>query len=329
MVVLGSTGSIGVNTLEIAKRYGIKIEALVAGNNYKLLNTQIKEFKPEFVVVKDKKTAEKIEFKDVKYGEEAVLEIIEKSKSDLIVNALVGDAGLRPTLKAQQCGKKIALANKESLVNAGKFIDTSKITPIDSEHFGLWYLLNEKCKVKSEECKVIDCCTGSGVIAIEIAKHTNAKVIATDISDTAIEVCRKNIMLNEMKDKIYVVKGDLLKILEENLQKEKIEIEKLGFEIENGFIKADILVSNPPYVENSWKKPNDYEPDLAFYGGDDGLDIVKKLINQAISLKYKAAVIEIGYNQKEKLNAFLKDKVKSFEFFEDLAGNVRGVEIIF
>jgi len=67
---------------------------------------------------------------------------------------------------------------------------------------------------------------------------------------------------------------------------------------------------------------------LAFYGGDDGLDIVKKLIIQAISLKYKAAVIEIGYNQKEKLSAFLKGKVKSFEFFEDLAGNVRGVEII-
>jgi len=190
-------------------------------------------------------------------------------------------------------------------------------------------LINEKCKVKSEECKVIDCCTGSGVIAIEIAKHSNAKVIATDISDMAIEACRKNIMLSEMKDKIYIVKGDLLKILEENSQKEKIEIEKLGFEIENGFIKADILVSNPPYVENSWQKPNEYEPDLAFYGGDDGLDIVKKLINQAISLKYKAAVIEIGYNQKEKLSAFLKDKVKSFEFFEDLAGNVRGVEIIF
>jgi len=152
LVVLGSTGSIGVNTLEIAKRYSIKIEGLVAGNNYKLLNTQIREFKPKFVVVKDKETAEKIDFKNVKYGEEAILEVIENSKSDLIVNALVGDAGLRPTLKAQECGKKIALANKESLVNAGKFIDTSKITPIDSEHFGLWYLLSEKCKVKNEKC---------------------------------------------------------------------------------------------------------------------------------------------------------------------------------
>ena len=153
MIVLGSTGSIGVNTLEVARRFNIEIEGLVAGNNYKVLNKQIKEFKPKYVVVKDKKTAEKVHFKNVKYGEEAILEVIEKSKSELVVNALVGDAGLKPTLKAQECGKKIALANKESLVNAGKFIDTSKITPIDSEHFGLWYLLSEKCEVKSEKCR--------------------------------------------------------------------------------------------------------------------------------------------------------------------------------
>jgi len=144
MVVLGSTGSIGVNTLEIARRFNLKIEALVAGNNYELLNRQIREFNPEYVVVKDKDTADKVGFKGVKYGEEAILEVIEKSKSELVVNALVGDAGLSPTLKAQECGKKIALANKESLVNAGKFIDSSKITPIDSEHFGLWYLTRGK-----------------------------------------------------------------------------------------------------------------------------------------------------------------------------------------
>jgi len=144
MVVLGSTGSIGVNTLDIAKRFGIEVEALVAGNNYKLLNKQIQEFKPKYVVVKDKKTAQNINFNDVTWGEEAILEVIEKSKSHLVVNALVGDAGLKPTLKAQEANKKIALANKESLVNAGKFIDTSKITPIDSEHFGLWYLLRGK-----------------------------------------------------------------------------------------------------------------------------------------------------------------------------------------
>ncbi len=152
MIVLGSTGSIGTNTLEIARRYNLNIEVLVAGNNYKLLNEQIKEFTPKFVVVKDKNTAEKIDFKNVLYGEEAVLEVLEKANSDLVVNAIVGEAGLKPTLKAQKLGKKIALANKESLVIAGKFIDTSKITPIDSEHFGLWYLLNGKWKMENGKC---------------------------------------------------------------------------------------------------------------------------------------------------------------------------------
>ncbi|MEO1959188.1 MAG: 1-deoxy-D-xylulose-5-phosphate reductoisomerase [Nautiliaceae bacterium] len=144
MILLGSTGSIGVNTLEIARRFNIDVEVLVAGSNYELLNSQIRDFKPKFVVVKDKEVAKRVSFKGVRWGEEAILEVIEKAKSNLVVNALVGDVGLKPTLKAQELNKKIALANKESLVNAGKFIDTSKITPIDSEHFGLWYLLRER-----------------------------------------------------------------------------------------------------------------------------------------------------------------------------------------
>jgi len=151
MIILGSTGSIGKNTLEIAKRYNVDIEVLVAGNNYELLNKQIKKFKPKYVVVKDKETAKKINFKNVSYGEEAILEVIEKSKSNLVINALVGEAGLKPTLKAQELNKKIALANKESLVIAGKFIDTSKIMPIDSEHFGLWYLLNGGWRMENGE----------------------------------------------------------------------------------------------------------------------------------------------------------------------------------
>jgi len=164
MILLGATGSIGRNTLEIARRYNLEIEALVAGNNYKLLNKQIKEFNPKYVVVKDKETAEKIDFKNVLYGEEAILEVIEKAKSNLVVNALVGETGLKPTLKAQECNKKIALANKESLVIAGKFIDTSKIIPIDSEHFGLWYLLNGKWEVENKKFKKLYITASGGAL---------------------------------------------------------------------------------------------------------------------------------------------------------------------
>ncbi len=144
MVVLGSTGSIGVNTLIIAKKLNIDIEVMVAGRNIELLNKQLKEHNPKKVVIACEEDVAKVNYKNVSFGIDAILEAIEESSSKLVVNALVGFAGLRPTLKAIECGKKIALANKESLVAAGAFIDTSNIQPIDSEHFGLWYLLQDR-----------------------------------------------------------------------------------------------------------------------------------------------------------------------------------------
>lgn len=142
MVVLGSTGSIGVNTLILAERYGIEVEVLVAGRSAALLQEQIDRFHPKKVVVADRETAGQISHSDVSHGEEAIVDAIHASKSGLVVNALVGFLGLRPSLAALEAGKKLALANKESLVVAGNFIDTTEIIPIDSEHFGLWFLLN-------------------------------------------------------------------------------------------------------------------------------------------------------------------------------------------
>lgn len=144
IVLLGSTGSIGVNTLIIAKRYNIAIEALVAGNNIDLLNAQIKEHQPKVVAIANEADKTKVNHPNVLCGTQGILTLIEMSESDTVVNALVGYAGLAPTLKATSLGKRVALANKESLVVAGEFIDMSLITPIDSEHFGLWYLMNER-----------------------------------------------------------------------------------------------------------------------------------------------------------------------------------------
>ena len=144
MILLGSTGSIGVNTLEIAKKFALNVEVLVAGRNIDLLNSQIKEHSPKKVIIASKDDIKKVNHKNVFFGEEAILEAIEDSSSKTVVNALVGFLGLKPTLKAIECGKKIALANKESLVVAGKFIDQKNLSAIDSEHFGLWYLLQDK-----------------------------------------------------------------------------------------------------------------------------------------------------------------------------------------
>ncbi len=144
LILLGSTGSIGVNALAIARRFNLNIDVLVAGRSIELLNQQIREFSPRLVVVERREDLVRVKHSKVLCGEEGILEAIESSQSRLVINALVGFLGLRPTLKAIECGKRVALANKESLVAAGAFIDTTKIQPIDSEHFGLWYLLNEK-----------------------------------------------------------------------------------------------------------------------------------------------------------------------------------------
>ncbi len=144
MIVLGSTGSIGINVLNIAKEFNLQIEVLSAGKNIQLLNKQIKEFHPKFVVISEKELIPSVEHKNVLYGMNGILEAINLSKSTMVVNALVGFLGLRPTMETIKCGKKLALANKESLVVAGKFTDISKVVPIDSEHFAIWYLMNTR-----------------------------------------------------------------------------------------------------------------------------------------------------------------------------------------
>jgi len=147
LIVLGSTGSIGVNTLEIAKKFSIDIEILVAGKNIELLNKQILQHSPKVVVIADKEDIGKVNHNCVYHGQEAIIKVIKDSKSTLVVNALVGFLGLAPTLASIEAGKKLALANKESLVACGNFIDTTNIQPIDSEHFGLWFL-NQKRPIK-------------------------------------------------------------------------------------------------------------------------------------------------------------------------------------
>lgn len=151
MILLGSTGSIGKNTLEIAKQFNIKIEALSAGKNISVLNQQIKEFSPSKVAIANQDDLKKLKANGAKVfiGQEGVNEMISISESSLVINAIVGFAGLAPSLTTLKYNKSLALANKESLVNAGWLIDTSKIIPIDSEHFGLWYLYDNNKSIQN------------------------------------------------------------------------------------------------------------------------------------------------------------------------------------
>jgi len=106
LILLGSTGSIGVNTLEVAKKFSMNVEVLVAGNNIELLNSQIKEHNPKVVVIANKADLHKVNHNNVFGGEEAILRAIEEAKSDLVVNALVGFLGFAQHLQPFKQAKK-------------------------------------------------------------------------------------------------------------------------------------------------------------------------------------------------------------------------------
>ena len=117
MVVLGSTGSIGVQTLEICEAAGISVEAISCAKNVELLNAQIAKFRPKFVCVGSEKLVSQvagIERARIFAGSSGILEMLEACESDTVVNALVGFAGLMPSIKTQRLGKKLALANKKA-----------------------------------------------------------------------------------------------------------------------------------------------------------------------------------------------------------------------
>jgi 1-deoxy-D-xylulose-5-phosphate reductoisomerase len=142
LIILGSTGSIGVNALDICERESLEVECLCGGSNIALLNSQIQKFRPKIVCIADASKLNELNAHGAKVfcGDRGLLEALNACNGKLTLNAIVGFAGLAPTLECIRLGMNVALANKESLVVGGQFIDISKITPVDSEHFALWYL---------------------------------------------------------------------------------------------------------------------------------------------------------------------------------------------
>lgn len=154
IAILGSTGSIGTQTLEVARENGdLEVLGLAAGNNIKLLEEQIREFHPKLVAVwseeKAKELRENIKDLDVKVvsGMDGLIEVSVLEEIEILVTAIVGMIGIRPTIEAIKAGKDIALANKETLVTAGHIImplaktHNVAILPVDSEHSAIFQSL--------------------------------------------------------------------------------------------------------------------------------------------------------------------------------------------
>ena len=183
--ILGSTGSIGTQTLQIARDCDINVVAMSAHSNIKLLEEQAREFKPQIVCVTDENKASELKTKladtDIKVvgGKEGLVEVATAKKAEIVVTAVVGISGLIPTIEAIKAKKDIALANKETLVTGGHIVTklakeyNVKLLPVDSEHSAIFQSLmgNPKSALK----KIILTASGGPFVGKKRSELENIK----------------------------------------------------------------------------------------------------------------------------------------------------------
>ena len=231
--LLGSTGSIGKQTLEVAAANPdkMKIRVLAAHTSDTVLEEQIRAFEPDFVVLSDKEAAARLKARyhgktEILAGEEGLLAAATYSEVDTVLASMVGYAGLRPTMAAINCGKNIALANKETLVAAGSLVmeavakNNVSLTPVDSEHSAIFQALQDG---KEDEVKRLLITASGGpfrgkkrselesVTLAQCLNHPNwsmGKKITVDSSTLAnkgLEVIEAHWLFNMPYEKIDVV----------------------------------------------------------------------------------------------------------------------------
>ena len=191
IALLGSTGSIGRQTLEVARELGLEVAALTANSSVDLIERQAREFSPRLAVLYDEAAAAELRARlsdtktEVLSGMEGLLAAATAEEADTVVTAVVGMIGLRPTLAAIEKGKRIALANKETLVCAGELVMDAadkygaEIVPVDSEHSAIFQCV-QGCRDRGEIKRLILTCSGGpfyGLTREELAGKTRADAL--------------------------------------------------------------------------------------------------------------------------------------------------------
>ena len=182
--LLGSTGSIGQQTLDVVEQLGLRVAALTANRNTKRLEEQARRFRPRLAVLYEEAAARELRLRladtDIRVGSglEGLTEAATLSEADTVVTAVVGMVGLRPTLAAIRAGKRIALANKETLVCAGELVMAeadryhADIVPVDSEHSAIFQCL-QGCTDRREVKRLLLTCSGGPFYGRSFAELSN------------------------------------------------------------------------------------------------------------------------------------------------------------
>jgi release factor glutamine methyltransferase len=196
------------------------------------------------------------------------------------------------------------ITNSVSFYSEEFFIDYGALIPRPETEI----LIDKVLPLISKDTKIVEIGVGSGIISVMLAKLAGCCIDAIDISENALKIARKNIEKFDLVDKISLHKSDLLD-----------EYDK----------KIDVIVSNPPYIEDGIEldKALSYEPQNALFGGNIGDEILKQIIDQAYIRGVKVVACEMGYDQKDKIENYLRRKdyhYTSLEFYKDLSNLDRG-----
>ncbi len=206
------------------------------------------------------------------------------------------------------------ITNKKEFMNLELYVNQDVLIPRQDTEILVEEVINILQNIKAENIQILDMCTGSGAIAIALAKNVEKCIVdAADISSGALEVVRKNVIKNQVEDKINIINSDLFSKVPNK--------------------KYNLIVSNPPYIERNvienLDKQVQKEPIIALDGGEDGLDFYKKIINEASSYLESNGYLcfEIGYNQKNEVQNLLSNSGKYQNIYckKDLCGNDRVV----
>ena len=198
------------------------------------------------------------------------------------------------------------ITNRVSFYSQEFYIDKGALIPRPETEL----LIDEVFKNlhdKTKEMTFVEVGVGSGIISIILAQHfLNAKFIAVDISQEALEVAQKNIKLFNMDERIELRLGSLLEPVTEHI---------------------DYLVSNPPYIEDGIHLESNlfFEPQNALFGGKIGDEIIKELLDDALKREINLFSCEMGYDQQDRISQYLESKnIKELNFYQDLSGFDRG-----
>lgn len=351
--LLGSTGSVGTQTLDVVKAQPIsfKIVALAAYENDILLEEQILEFQPELAVLVDLNAANRLRSRyngktEILSGSEGLLQIACMESADVVLTALVGFAGLEPTLAAIEAGKDVAIANKETLVAAGELVTAKakekgiKLLPVDSEHSAIFQALQGNRTSAIE--KLIVTASGGALrdwTKEEIAKATlkdvlnhpnwsmGAKVTidSASLANKGLEVIEAHWLFGISYDKIEVVVHPQSIIHSAIQYKDGSVIAQLGVPD----MKLPILyaLSWPERLETAWPRFSFFDyPELTFRKPDLELFPALRLAFQAGLAGGTAGCIFNGANE-EAVYQFRQGHISFVKISELIEGALNNIEI--